>query len=145
MKIIFLDIDGVLTVPNDYYRGDPTNWHYIRVELIRKLLRNTGAKIVVSSSWRWEHHWDDLLDIFEDNGISDDYIYDYTDIVTFGERCDEIKNWLDENDHLIDSFVILDDTAVAGRGFEDNLVLTNSEYGMTITDYEKAIKILNSK
>ena len=66
MKIIFLDIDGVLNHEEWYksgraheaylatgekdikaYNFDPSSW-----EWIQKLIDNTGAKIVLSSSWR---------------------------------------------------------------------------------------------
>ena len=66
MKLIFLDIDGVLnneqwyssgkaqiayllTGENDIkaYNFDPDNWKWIE-----KLIQDTGAKIVLSSSWR---------------------------------------------------------------------------------------------
>ena len=67
MKIIFLDIDGVLNCENAYKNGDCkyTEWvwedgrkdHYQRFcvrskDLLNKLIDETGAKIVISSSWR---------------------------------------------------------------------------------------------
>ena len=67
MKIIFLDIDGVLNCENAYRSGeckyqewiweDGTKDHYQRFcvkskELLNKLIDETGAKIVISSTWR---------------------------------------------------------------------------------------------
>ena len=67
MKIIFLDIDGVLNCENAYKNGECeyTEWvwedgrkdHYQRFcvrskDLLNKLIDETGAKIVISSSWR---------------------------------------------------------------------------------------------
>ncbi len=53
MKIIFLDIDGVLNVcyngAHDEY-GQAFHPHF--VENLKKIVDETGAKIVVSSSWR---------------------------------------------------------------------------------------------
>jgi hypothetical protein len=67
MKIIFLDIDGVLNCENAYRAGeckyqewiweDGTKDHYQRFcvrskELLNQLIDSTGAKIVISSTWR---------------------------------------------------------------------------------------------
>jgi len=67
MKIIFLDIDGVLNCEEAYRSGacEYTEWiwedgrkdHYQRFcswskDLLNKLIDETGAKIVISSTWR---------------------------------------------------------------------------------------------
>jgi hypothetical protein len=67
MKIIFLDIDGVLNCEEAYRSGqcEYVEWvwedgrkdHYQRFcswskELLNRLIRETGAKIVISSTWR---------------------------------------------------------------------------------------------
>lgn len=45
-KIIFLDVDGVINIP-DYTHFDPNC-----MDRVREIIRLTGSKIVVSSSWR---------------------------------------------------------------------------------------------
>jgi len=67
MKIIFLDIDGVLNCENAYKNGecqyqgwtweDGRKDHYQRFcvrskDLLNKLIDETGAKIIISSTWR---------------------------------------------------------------------------------------------
>jgi hypothetical protein len=67
MKIIFLDIDGVLNCEEAYRSGeckyqewiweDGRKDHYQRFcswsrDLLNKLIEETGAKIVISSTWR---------------------------------------------------------------------------------------------
>ena len=67
MKIIFLDIDGVLNCESAYRNGecqyqewiweDGRKDHYQRFcvrskELLNRLIDETGAKIVISSTWR---------------------------------------------------------------------------------------------
>jgi hypothetical protein len=67
MKIIFLDIDGVLNCENAYRSGecqyqewiweDGRKDHYQRFcvrskKLLNRLIDETGAKIVISSTWR---------------------------------------------------------------------------------------------
>lgn len=48
MKTIFLDIDGVLA---PYGRPNPDVWCYETVMLLKRLVDETGAKIVLVSSW----------------------------------------------------------------------------------------------
>jgi len=67
MKIIFLDIDGVLNCETAYRSGESNyvKWHWTNgkedhhqsfysksKELFNKLIDETGAKIVISSTWR---------------------------------------------------------------------------------------------
>ena len=47
MKIIFLDFDGVITTPAS--RGCLSAQ---KMQLVKKIVDATGAKIVISSSWR---------------------------------------------------------------------------------------------
>lgn len=67
MKVIFLDIDGVLNCEDAYMEGECTyvkwNWEDGREDfhqsfsskskyLLNQLIEKTGAKIVISSTWR---------------------------------------------------------------------------------------------
>ena len=62
MKVIFLDIDGVLNCQQAYINGsceyvDGPGFKYQKCyppskELLNKLIEETGAKVVISSSWR---------------------------------------------------------------------------------------------
>ena len=59
MKIIFLDIDGVLNsriYDRKRNRDELTDIDETRLPLVKELVAATGAKIVLSSSWRV--HWD---------------------------------------------------------------------------------------
>jgi histidinol phosphatase-like enzyme len=53
MKVIFLDIDGVL---NCDHTANPRKFPYVvdkkLLARFKKLLSRTGAKVVLSSSWR---------------------------------------------------------------------------------------------
>lgn len=52
MKIIFLDIDGVLNVIGQGYDEYGQGFHPHLVENLKRIIDETGAKIVISSSWR---------------------------------------------------------------------------------------------
>ena len=59
MKIVFLDFDGVLnSVIYDRERDKSTNTNIdeSRVCLLKQIIDETNAKIVLSTSWR--RHWD---------------------------------------------------------------------------------------
>lgn len=46
MKVIFLDFDGVITIPHKW------DINTERLKNLKKIIDATGAKIVISSSWR---------------------------------------------------------------------------------------------
>ena len=48
MKVIFLDFDGVITIPPKWF------FQANLIKNVKKIVDKTGAKIVVSSSWRSE-------------------------------------------------------------------------------------------
>ena len=56
MKVIFLDVDGVLNVMSDSYRTfmKPEGHHieYHLVDRLNYIMAKTDAKIVISSSWK---------------------------------------------------------------------------------------------
>ena len=51
MRVIFLDIDGVLNKHN--WSQNKTSWmEDSKVEMISRLCKDTGAKVVLASNWR---------------------------------------------------------------------------------------------
>lgn len=156
MKIIFLDIDGVLNC-----RNSKPSCHGImgidddKAQNLKYIVENTNADIVLISSWRtgWEKihkerqgYMADYLDgKLEKAGLS---IIDKTDNRT-AMRGEAIINWL--SDKNIESFVILDDEEhdYKKHGLTDRLVKTefyNDMGGLQRAESEQAIAILrNSK
>lgn len=156
-KFIFLDIDGVLNSVNflkDKSRFERVNKlkekikdEYIaiyladidpkKVELLNKITESTGAKIVVSSSWR---SYSGLQTVFTIAGIKEP-VYDQTPRLSGGHRGQEIQQWLDK--HKCDKYVILDDD----QDFFDSqlpyFVHTDWKVGLTENDVNKAVNILN--
>ena len=55
MKVIFLDIDGVLNCSKTH---NPRNLPYVidpkLLKRFERLLERTGAKVVLSSTWRYD-------------------------------------------------------------------------------------------
>lgn len=161
MKVIFLDIDGVLNViPKDFDKyGGIFHDHF--VDNLRKIINTTGAKIVISSTWRISG-LEDMKNMWKDRSLPGEVIditpnevdvvkagvCDYYDMV---KRGDEIKLWLDNN--KVDNYVIIDDDNDMLVEQDNNFVKTSNNmthddkidmgYGLTNKCTEKVIKILN--
>lgn len=170
-KYLFLDIDGVLNhdewFESVHYKRHQENWKKSMfdpecVARVNKILEATGAKLVVSSSWRT---MGDLKEIFEGIGLPTDFnITPCADMIYSREeyaydspvfwRGNEIKYYLDR--HPADNYVILDDgTDMLDEQLDNfiqtcgdkintpNLYINNEGSGLTEKLMNKAIDILN--
>lgn len=145
-KVIFLDIDGVLT-SDDFTqkciqekRTRPPydmDWLDPRcLEALRIITDTTGALIVVSSSWR-ELGRDVLHRLWELNGIPGELYGTTPDWIL--TKCEAIEQWL--KDSHCDRYVIVDDTDLG----LPNSYRTSPTTGLTAEDAMQVIKLLNDK
>lgn len=154
MKIVFLDIDGVLNTL--YTREMLGNIRFVEDKFILRLKEicdRTGAKIVLSSSWR--KGWTDIEEGNIDTQDALDFIalrdkllefgielYDKTPHIKNTERGLEIKQWFDNHKDLnIESFVILDDMAIV-RPFNRFFLQTSFAEGLREKHIKKVVKML---
>ena len=110
MKVIFLDVDGVLN-SDEYFdkiaglniQGVESQVDINKIRLLQKAVRDTGAKVVLSSSWRNTRMGQELRNLLLSYGL-------FTDVTPYmkNQRGKEIKEWL-SNKGEIEDFVILDD------------------------------------
>lgn len=147
MKVIFLDIDGVL---NNANTKDRTPDKFIGIEdiFVKRLVdivRSTKAKVVLSSSWRTmkedEPDYIYMIDKLKSKGIE---LYGYTTKEGWN-RAEQIKNWLSDKPE-VDNFIILDDEfelEFAESGYTDNLVKTEYAIGLTEEKKQEAINKLS--
>jgi len=167
MKIIFLDIDGVLAVPNPLKKGGVWGLSEEKQHLLGKILTQTDAKIVLSSSWRL-HTLEKTREYMTSEGFmfSDKIIgitiraYHYlqkgTGIHLSIPRGVEIKQWLDTNIHSNQgkdwsrkelnkdfTYVIIDDDGDMLLEQKDQFILTDSYAGLQDVHVDQAVKILN--
>ena len=150
MKVIFLDFDGVITIPPKWYLQADL------IKNVKKIVDETGAKIVVSSSWRRENVKETINDMIGKTKRCPrnkmlywliDNIYDVTSWFSDKKyngtgRGGEIQTWLDKHPE-VDNYVIIDDD---GDMFDEQLyhfVQTNYEDGLTEVETKRAIKVLN--
>lgn len=138
MKVIFLDVDGVLNSSQDGFTIKlGTNKH---LELLKQIVEKTDAKIVLSSSWRISNKTKSFIEAkLNEYGMS--IISATPDLGS--SRGEEIKRWLRETNDFIESFVILDDDSDMDEYTRTKLVQTNRDIGLQETDVLKAIKILS--
>lgn len=148
-KYLFLDIDGVLNSAK-YFEAlkygslenkdalDP-----VAVARLNRITDATGAKIVVSSSWRhaFEHTPNMLFYLLKEEGITGEMI-GITPTTTWSRWC-EIKLWLDNN-IIPESFIIIDDMDYMGD-LQRHLINTKWAYGLLDEHVERAIKKLNNE
>ena len=103
MKLIFLDIDGVLNCPKT---PNPRSFPYVIDDRLlarfRQLLERTGASVVLSSTWRY-----DPAGIFSAKRYGVPFI-DVTPDMPNEPRCKEILEWL-RNHPEVTRYVVIDD------------------------------------
>lgn len=142
MKVLFLDIDGVLNsvrsaIAMGGYPAPNRNserFDMVAVELIRRICAK-GVKIVLSSTWRNYKGWDTILNLPIIGKTGDIPSLSY-------QRGKEIKKWLETHDD-IEAYAIIDDDPDMLPEQMDFFVNTDSNNGLLLQDYEKVCKILN--
>jgi hypothetical protein len=117
MNVIFLDVDGVLrTDASDRYWSEVTGepipqsvfdrlFSSHSIAILNEIIYITGAKVVITSTWRVQHSLEDLRNIFKIRGFRGEII-DKTNII--GNRGEEIQEWLDT--HPVNKYVVIDDS-----------------------------------
>ena len=132
VKIIFLDLDGVLILDNRDF--DP----YL-VPNLERIIKYTGAKVVVSSARR---QWPDHLKRIENmvKNCCNGEVIGCTTLKRM-RRIDQIRLWVEENKP--DRWIALDDTNLDTTQDIPWLVQTDLWKGLTREDADKAIDLLN--
>lgn len=162
-KILFLDIDGVLNARgrNEDNQAEIRDGRIIdrkKVKLLGKLIRDTGAKIVLHSGWRF---WFDenktplreeaakLVRLLEKQKIA---IYDMTPDLSTEEirtarkfslvKAKEILAWLDLHKD-VETWAVLDDLDLHNDIVESRQIRTDAAVGLTVEDVKAAEELLN--
>ena len=151
MKVIFLDIDGVLVTRQSLIGGTKIKKGLVEdctimsslvfdfkcVDILRNVIGMTGAKIVISSSWRMCP--DRVKKAMTDVGIE---FIGYTPRLPLGRRGEEIKSWLIDN-RQVDGFVILDDDIADMCSMVNHVVRTSMKDGLAEEHIPKILEIIN--
>lgn len=171
MKVIFLDFDGVLNSSGYsatlFEAGKPTKddngqelFDPDTTKRLNRIIDQTDAKIVISSSWRYLGIAA-LRDMWQERGLRghiigmtsmhavDEYILEQglswldKGAIAASPRAVEIEFWLHEHD-CIDHYVILDDMPMSAA-LQPHFVQINPIVGLSDAQAAKAIEILNTK
>lgn len=161
MKIIFLDIDGVLNSETSckergkiHYNDNP---HPMHIKWLNYIVEKTNAYVVISSTWRRSTSSGMIGRLLFAYGFKGKVIdktpcfesYRGTEIKAWIlEHLDKEKKYADSNWHIykgdIESFVILDDDSDMGS-LMPHLVQTHERKGLLKKHAIEAIKVLNKK
>jgi hypothetical protein len=151
VKALFLDFDGVLNSHRYLYSNRRPagmefkgNEHLMldpaAVARVNRIIEATGAKVVISSSWR--HGWplERIREILAARAFVGDII-GITPDAPQGVRGDEIAQWLDEHPGVT-KFVAIDDDTDDSLIMKHHLVKTMFAYGLQDHHVEDAISRL---
>lgn len=158
MKVIFLDIDGVLVTRNsikyqhlNYPDESTILFSKKAIKNLNKLIRLTDAKIVISSTWRLFHKVEDLQKIFKKQKVKGEIVSTTSvEKATLEEdipRGKKIADWLEQHSN-VEQYVIIDDDVQADciQFHPYNCVETSYKRGFASEDrFNEALAILNEK
>ncbi|HEX8564114.1 MAG TPA: HAD domain-containing protein [Pyrinomonadaceae bacterium] len=167
MKLIFLDIDGCLNSERFYRdrhegRNDAksrkhpySEIDYDGIGLLNNLIKETGTKVVISSTWRLGRTTEQFQEFFKKCGFKGEII-DITPDLRRGEfhdsifRGNEVHAWMEKNRgllgkelHKFRDYVIFDDDSDFLYWQRNNLIIVDGSVGLTRNTIYKAKRILN--
>jgi len=150
MKIIFLDIDGVICLSREWGsrarkikrweleggEGEPPvtirfdDFNKMAVDVLNDIILTSGADIVISSDWRLYATLDEMKDLFYQFGVIKGPIDFTPELQTVTKRVDirvdEINLWL-SNHPEVTHWVAIDDLDLSEL---DNFVKTREREGL---------------
>lgn len=147
MKIIFLDIDGVLNNHSRYGNGS-CGINGIMMARLNVLLEDPNVRIVLSGAWRYMIIGGAMTIkgfnlMMMTHGLSAQVIIDLTiaDEMIIKDRADQIKCWLAaHNNYGITHYVVLDDLDLK----VDNFVKVDGNVGLSPANINRALELLRN-
>ena len=133
MKVLFLDIDGVVNCENTFKMGARNRSPYPldpeMAFMVGKIQMYTGCVVVLSSSWRHSKEGvkaveDGIVPVFDITGNSN--LVNYED----RPRGHEIQAWLDKHPE-VERYAILDDDSDMLDSQKENFFQTSWKTGLT--------------
>lgn len=160
MKVLFLDIDGVLNHESHYKwlmeTDEPTPQQQVfpysefnpaSCQILNKIIEETGCKIVLSSTWRLDGI-SKMNALFKHFGLPQIYdvtpslAYKYDTILCRGK---EIDKWLSEHPEVTKYAIVDDDNDMEEYQLPYFVKTDAYTNGLNEEIAEKIIKILNGK
>jgi diphthamide synthase subunit DPH2 len=145
--LILLDIDGVMVQAASWKRVEIlndgfTSFNARAVSGLQRIISETGATIVLTTSHKYKYNLEQWKDIFATRGINTT-IDRLEDNLTFLNRKEEILRWYSNNKNVEDFIIIDDDKSLNGlpSNLKDKLVQTTPMIGLTEENVELAFNI----
>lgn len=160
MNIIFLDIDGVLN-GHDWDQGAmSTRIQYRCIRQLNRIIKATGAKVVLSSAWRYMllklkrskppamtlTGFEYLMRTHGTCGFrllgttASDEEFGFPGVDDECRRARQVRKWL--VDHGWSNYVCIDDEDFGFTRMKMQFVQTNGKWGLSRRNADKAIRIL---
>ena len=120
MRIIFLDIDGVIaTDMNAFNRNNMYgvyDWCEKPVKVLKEIMDETNAEIVLSSDWRLHYDMHDMRDMMFNHGLDGSKLIGFTPYhissaygdAIFKGRANEIVDWIKQHTQKFNPYVEID-------------------------------------
>jgi hypothetical protein len=153
MKVLFLDIDGVMNNRSCVMMGNPCPIDDGAVQLLKSLLEKTGASVVLASSWRMTNdpeNDDHVLKLWS-RGILDTVPPDWRTrwdcepqsrmIGDWAKRGDEIAEWLSRHPEVTEYAIVDDDSDMLPEQ-TSRFVQTSYDVGLTQDHCDRLERIL---
>lgn len=149
MKILFLDIDGVLNAHDATSIRDERSMHSDKIQLINRIHQETYCAIIIISNWAQSIGLEQLTIIMCQRGLIPGIVIgsivpiplDENGLVTGIEKDLFVKQYI--SNRKIDNYVIIDDNFPNTHEFISKLVSPNTYVGLTMPEALQAITILN--
>jgi hypothetical protein len=139
MKVIFLDIDGVLNVIPVGHDKWGAIFHDHFVDNLKRIIDVTGAKLVISSTWRMGNGLEGMIDMWKERdlpgeviGITPNFMVHFKTTLCRGK---EIDAYLEEHPEIT-NYVIIDDDSDMEPHQLKNFVMTSGN-----TDHSDCVDI----
>jgi hypothetical protein len=134
-KLIFLDCDGVINKSG----SDPIDDGLM--DNLSRIVEETGAKIVISSTWRlYQDFHNGIRLALQERGID---VVGATPEIHDAQRHEEISQWLEATNPSEFKYAVIDDNR--GAAGDHPYFGTTMSYGLTPEIADKVIKHLNSE
>jgi hypothetical protein len=140
VKVLFTDIDGVLNCSETISLPDQID--PAKVALLNWVCRETGCKIVISSTWRIIHPLLELTSILRSNGFEGEIIGATPSFKRSMARGQEIEWWLKNHPEVIQWAVVDDDTADMKEVIHRQAVTSFHDGGLKPVHAKQLIELL---
>lgn len=154
MKLLFLDIDGVLNSvrsavahkgypwPGEPHEREWEKFDEVAVRLLQDVVGETGASVVLSSVWRIGADEEFLKDLSERLGVEIKYTTNWSGMERGWEINKTLKDVLSCVEDKLESYVIIDDDSDMLSIHKDRFVKVDGNNGLSFENYMEIINVL---